>query len=49
MSETPSDINNDNKITIEDYFISKDIILGSLKNKTIKEYIKINNPMELLT
>lgn len=48
LSTIPFDINSDGKISIEDYFITQDIILGSLKGKTIKEYMKVTNPMEIL-
>lgn len=48
LSTAPYDINSDGKISIEDYFITQDIILGSLKGKSIKEYIKVTNPMEIL-
>ena len=49
MSNSPVDINSDTKITIEDYFISQDIILGSLNGKTITEYLKVRNPLELIS
>jgi len=48
LSDTPVDIDSDGRVTIEDYFISQDIIFGSLKNKPIREYIKIANPIEML-
>lgn len=49
MSNSPADIDGDQKITIEDYFISQDIIYGALKGKKVDEYLKVNNPMELLS
>ena len=49
MSDIPVDVNSDGKITIEDYFITQDIILGSLKGKTVSEYIKVDNPLELVS
>jgi hypothetical protein len=48
LSEIPIDVNSDGKISIDDYFITQDIILGSLKGKPIREYVKVNNPMEIL-
>lgn len=48
LSTTPFDVNHDNKITIEDYFITQDIILGSLKGKPIDDFLEIKNPMEIL-
>ena len=48
LSTTPFDVNHDNKITIEDYFITQDIIYGSLKGKPIGDFLEIKNPMEIL-
>src|SRR5690606_935146 len=48
LSESPVDTNNDGKITIEDYLMAQDIMLGVLKGKTINEYIKVRNPIEIL-
>lgn len=48
LSTIPADINNDGQVTIEDYFIAQDIILGSLNGKTITDYNRIDNPFELI-
>lgn len=42
MADEPSDINND-KVTIEDYFITQEIIFGSLKSEKLEEFMKIDN------
>lgn len=48
LSDFPVDLDSDGKITIEDYLISQEIILGSLKGKSMSEYVKIKNPIEML-
>ena len=48
MSNIPADVNNDGVLTIEDYFIAQDIMLGSLKDKTLKDYLTVHNPLEIL-
>lgn len=48
FANLPADIDNDGKITIEDYLISQEIILESLKGKTLSEYVKVDNPIEML-
>lgn len=48
LSGFPSDIDSDGKITIEDYLISQEIMLESLNEKPIIEYIKVKNPIEML-
>ena len=48
LSDSPPDIDSDGEITIEDYLISQEIILGSLKGKSMIEYVKIKNPIEIL-
>lgn len=48
LSDTPADIDSDGRVTIEDFFVSQDIIYGSLQGKPIGEFIKINNPIEIL-
>lgn len=42
MADEPSDINND-KVTIEDNFITQEIIFGSLKSEKLEEFMKIDN------
>jgi len=49
LSDFPVDLDSDGKITIEDYLISQEIMLGSLKGKTMSNYVRINNPMEILS
>ncbi|NDK56822.1 hypothetical protein [Pontibacter fetidus] len=48
MAENNVDLDNDGKVTIEDYFIAQEIILGSLKNSKLEEFLKINNPTQIL-
>ena len=48
MANYSVDIDGDNKITIDDFFISQDIMLGSLKSKTLEEYLKVKLPRQLL-
>lgn len=48
MSENNIDIDNDGKITIEDYFITQDIILGFTQKETLINYLKIENPNQIL-
>jgi hypothetical protein len=48
MSNDSIDIDNDGKITIEDYFIAQDIMLGSLKGSTLQNYLKIRFPRQIL-
>lgn len=47
MAEIPLDINNDGRITIEDYFITQEIIFGSLKDERVIEFLKIDNPNQV--
>lgn len=46
----PQDVNKDDKINIDDYFLLQDLKLSSLENSDIefKDLIAINNPMELI-
>jgi len=48
LSNSPIDINEDDVVTIEDYFITQDILLGYLKGKTVGEYLQVQNPLEIL-
>lgn len=48
MAENDIDTNNDGKITIEDYFIAQDIMLGSVKKSTLINYINVENPNQIL-
>jgi hypothetical protein len=48
MSNDSLDIDNDGKITIEDYFIAQDIMMGSLKNSTLQNYLKVIFPRQIL-
>jgi hypothetical protein len=47
MSEQQVDLNNDGKVTLDDYFISQNIIRGWLRKSTIQEHIKVENPSEI--
>ena len=46
----PQDIDNDDKVSIDDYFLLQDLKLSSLENSDIefKDLIEIDNPMELI-
>ncbi|MEX0598839.1 MAG: hypothetical protein WD512_20315, partial [Candidatus Paceibacterota bacterium] len=46
----PKDVNNDDQITIDDYFIFQDLTLSSLEKKGVElnDLIAINNPMEII-
>lgn len=48
MSKDAIDLDNDGKITIEDYFIAQDIMYGSLKNNTISSYLKVRTPSNII-
>lgn len=45
MADIPEE--NNEEITIEDYFIAQDIIFGSLNNRVISEYLRIENPSQI--
>lgn len=47
MSENNVDLDNDGKISIDDFFISQEIILGCLKNQKLEEWLKIENPYQI--
>ncbi|MGZ7068888.1 MAG: hypothetical protein ACXVHT_11330, partial [Methanobacterium sp.] len=47
MADVHVDVNNDGKVSIEDYFIAQNIMLGSIKGDTIRTYITINNPSQI--
>jgi hypothetical protein len=47
MANLPLDINNDGKITIEDYFISQEIMFGSVRKEKLSEFMKIENPNQV--
>lgn len=46
----PQDVNNDEDVNIDDYFLLQDLKLSSLENSDIefKDLIAIDNPMELI-
>ena len=46
----PKDVNNDDQINIDDFFIFQDLKLSSLEKKGVelKDLIAINNPMEVI-
>lgn len=48
MANDPTDIDNNGKVTIEDYFIAQDIMLGSLKGSVLKNYLKVKFPRQIL-
>lgn len=47
MSENAIDMDDDGKISIEDFFISQEIILGSLQNEKLAKWIEIEHPNEI--
>ena len=48
MANDPSDADNNGKVTIEDYFIAQDIMLGSLKGNTVKNFLNVKFPRQIL-
>jgi hypothetical protein len=44
MSENAIDVDNDGKVSIDDYFISQDILLGCLKDEKLEKYLAVNMP-----
>lgn len=44
MAESSVDVDNDGKVTIDDYFISQEIIFGALKGRKLKEFLEVDNP-----
>lgn len=48
MANSSLDVDGDNKITIDDFFIAQDIMLGSIKGKTLHEYLNVRLPRQLL-
>ena len=48
LAESPVDTDDDGSITIEDYLIAQDIIYGSMKKEKVLDYLKVNNPIEVL-
>lgn len=47
MAEIHVDLDNDGKVSIEDYFIAQSIMLGSLKGQPAREYLKVDNPSQI--
>lgn len=41
MTENAVDLDNDGKISIEDYFISQEIIFGALRNQKLEKWLEI--------
>ncbi|MEO8535787.1 MAG: hypothetical protein ABI441_18670 [Flavobacterium sp.] len=48
MSNDAIDVDGDNKITIDDFFIAQDIMLGSLRSQKLEEYLKVRLPRQIL-
>lgn len=48
MADDNIDIDNDGKLTIEDFFITQDIILGGIQKGTLINFLKIENPNQIL-
>jgi hypothetical protein len=48
MADVPVDVDNDGKVSIEDYFNAQNIMVGSLKNSTVKTYTAVENPSQIL-
>jgi hypothetical protein len=51
LINNPKDVNNDDQINIDDYFILQDLTLASLEKKGVEliDLIGISNPMEIIT
>lgn len=47
MANNAVDLDNDGKISIEDFFISQEIILGCLKNQKLEKWIEIEHPNQI--
>lgn len=47
MADNDVDLDNDGKITIDDFFISQDIILGCLNKSKLEEWLKIDNANQI--
>lgn len=47
MSDPTPDLNNDGKITIDDFFICQDIILGCHKGEKLEKWIELKHPMQI--
>ena len=47
MATNPLDINDDGVISIEDYFITQEVIYGSLTDKPLRSYLQIENPTQI--
>ncbi len=47
MSDVSVDVNNDGKVSIDDYFITQEIILGALKGEKLEKFLEIDNPNEI--
>ncbi|KAF2512686.1 hypothetical protein EYY60_06140 [Flavobacterium zhairuonense] len=48
MSNDAIDMDGDNKITIDDFFIAQDIMFGSLRSQKLEEYLKVRLPRQIL-
>lgn len=50
LINNPRDVNNDEKVNIDDYFLLQDLTLSSLENKNVEytDLIDIHNPMQLI-
>ncbi|MNE86240.1 hypothetical protein D3C80_1833220 [compost metagenome] len=47
MANGGIDIDNDNSISIDDFFISQDILLGCLDKAKLSEWLKVENPSQI--
>lgn len=47
MAENAIDVDNDGRVSIEDFFIAQDIILSCLKGEKLERFIEIKNPNEI--
>lgn len=47
MSENDIDLDNDGKISIDDFFISQEIILGCLKGEKLEKWLEVKDPNQI--
>lgn len=48
MAENAIDVDNDGKISIEDYFISQEILFGCMRDKKLQKYLEVKIPLNFL-
>ena len=48
MAENAIDVDNDGKISIDDYFIAQEILFGCLQKEKLEKYIEVEIPLNFL-